>query len=156
MIPSGPVTLLSMAVVWAVGLAMLVYGDRSAKLIGAAFLISWISARAATELDNISVAVIGWTVCFFMTLSSITVVSRLIAMLYAARVIWSSALAFGAVGWVIFWDVNRVMLYAQLLLAFGEIGRGTLDRVNRNRRAAGRPNIAVPGLSARRVCSGSD
>lgn len=156
MIPTGPVTLLTTAIIWAVSLAMLFYGDRSAKAIGAAFLISWISARAATELDNISVAVIGWTICFFITLHSITLVSRLIAMLYAVRVIWSSALAFGEIDTVIFWDVNLIILYAQLLLAFGEIGRGTLDRVNRNRRAAGRPDFAVPGLSARRMRAGSD
>lgn len=140
--PTGPITIFSAVVVLTIAAGFLAIGSRDQRLIGAAFLISWTGARASTATGDPLWTVAAVTLAAGLCIAGFTVASRAIATLYGIRLVFLSGLGFGFWDWFLLWELNRVFLYLQILIAVGTIGglsglaRGFLAYSRSSRRAA--------------------
>lgn len=124
-IPTGPITIASAAVVWSLSLYFLWRGDRAQRHIAVAFLLSWVAARLATVAEAQAIAAVGWTVAAAVAFLGTTGVARAIAALYALRLLVLSMVGIW-LSWYTFWELNRVLFYLQIALAFGTLINGPL------------------------------
>jgi len=121
-LPTGPITIFSAVVIWTIAVSFLIFGKRDKKLIGAAFIISWIGARASTAFEEPLWTVSAVTISALLCFNGFTFCSRAIATLYGIRLVLISGLGFGFWDWFLLWELNRVFLYLQILIAVGTIG----------------------------------
>jgi cbb3-type cytochrome oxidase subunit 3 len=118
--PTGPITTFSMLLIFLICGVFFVFGGRTQRCIAAALLVSWIGARSATVLESQFVMLVSLTAAGIISFFGITLISRCIATLYACRLALLSLVTIGY-DWFLFWELNRVFLYLQILLALGTL-----------------------------------
>jgi len=132
-IPTGPITITSMAVILTISIVFLIFGDRSQKKIAIAFVISWLGSRYATAFSEPLIIIIAYPLSALLCLSSGDKIVRLIGALYGVRLILFPVTFLIATSsesfWFWLWEVNRIIFYLQIILALGTIGYGRYVRL---------------------------
>lgn len=117
-IPTGPLTITSAVIIFTLSTVFLLFGSDAQKKIAIALIFSWVGARSATVTGSPIPAVVSLTVAAFISFLGFTRISRLISYLYGLRLAFLS-LTFVGLEMFWFWEVNRVLLYFQIILATG-------------------------------------
>lgn len=122
--PTGPFTTLSMVVIFVTATAFFIWGRREQRFIAAALLISWIGARLYTSTDNMLTYIVFLTVAAGCALTPFTVISRYIGLIYGLRIVILLLVISNITTTFWLWELNRVLLWVQILLAWGTIASG--------------------------------
>lgn len=130
--PTGPFTTFSMVVVFTTATAFFIWGRSEQRFIASALLVSWVGARTATVTDNQVIYCAFLTVAAGLSLTPFTFISRLISILYVMRIAIVIVLTAGFINWFWLWEVNRILLWVQILLAWGTIASGPGKLSKRN------------------------
>lgn len=121
-----------MAVIWATAMALFIFGSRDQKLIAGALVVSWIGARVTTVTGQPLYSLVSLTVAGLLAYSSSARFAQQIATIYAFRLILMAVLVYGVLDWFWLWELNRVLLYMQIILVIGGAsGGGHRKRVTR-------------------------
>jgi len=126
----GPITAISMVLVWAISLSFLIWGGTKHRQIAVAFLISWVAVRLSTVYTDPIYFLVAYPICACICISSRFNIVRTIGILYGIRVVIPALVfPFFTDYWFWMWEANNVVFYLQLLLAFGTIEYGKLGRL---------------------------
>ncbi|MDJ0513005.1 MAG: hypothetical protein QNJ62_06145 [Methyloceanibacter sp.] len=110
-----------MLIIWALSAILIIRGRGADRYIAAALLVSWIAARTATVTESVIVLAAGLTIAAGISYAGGTRESVAIAALYGLRVLLLVLVPLGVASWFVFWELNRVLLYLQILIAFGGV-----------------------------------
>lgn len=116
--PDGPLTLTYMFAMLAVVSSGLCLGGRSLRLMSLALLVSWVAARTATVTESPAILTLGLVLAGVISFLGGTRTARSLTFIYALRTIMLSVVL-PQYSWFIFWELNRVLVWLQLIIVAG-------------------------------------
>jgi len=148
MLQLGPLTTFSALCVLVISVVLLRSARTDFRRLGLAFVVSWLSVRVVTATGAPIILLATYPICAALCFSSRKQLIRIVGLLYGVRaLVIVLVIPFDL---FIFWEVNRVVFYAQLFLAVGIIiEHGGGRRVAVRSRAIGRGRVFYPVLLAR-------